>query len=479
MSSIEAIIGREAELQRLRDCLQGPERPVVAFLEGDAGVGKTALLEATVAEAEVAGSRVLRARPTAAEAGSSFAALDDLLRPAIGGLPRLAEPQRRALAAALLLEVAAEPVDPRQVGLAALSLLGELPGPVLLAVDDWHWLDAASATVLSFMLRRLEPARAKLIATLRTGEADEAVAALIRALPADHAIELPVEPLDLGALARLIHARTGSWMPPPALARLHEVCGGNPLLALEIVRAPGAETTTDIRRLLARRIGALSADTRATLRFVAALAEPTLEVLETVGSTPGLEAALAADVLVRDGHRVRFSHPLIGAVVRERTPPGEWRAVHTRLAELTDRPEERARHLAAAAEGPDEQVAAALEAAAGEAATRGATMAAAELAERAAELTPPGDEALRVQRLLDAASATMRVGDGPRARALLSEVLAREAAGPRRADALHKLAYLVTDDSALSLAEEGARRAAGARTPHSSPRSRSRLRCSP
>src|SRR6185295_11546828 len=105
-------------------------------------------------EAETAGTRVLRARPTAAEAGSSFAALDDLLRPAIGGLPRIAEPQRRALAAALLLEAAPEPVDPRQVGLAALSLLGELPGPVLLAVDDWHWLDAASATVLTFVLRR-------------------------------------------------------------------------------------------------------------------------------------------------------------------------------------------------------------------------------------------------------------------------------------------------------------------------------------
>ncbi len=80
---------------------------------------------------------------------------------------------------------------------------------------------------------------AKVIATVRTGAADEALAALLRALPADHAIELPVEPLDPAALARLIHARTGSWMPPPALARLHEACGGNPLLALEIVARAG------------------------------------------------------------------------------------------------------------------------------------------------------------------------------------------------------------------------------------------------
>ena len=455
MPSTEAIIGREAELQRLRDCLQGPGRPVVAFLEGDAGVGKTALLEAAVVEAETAGTRVLRAWPTAAEAGSSFAALDDLLRPAIGGLPRLAEPQRRALAAALLLEAAVDPVDPRLVGLACLSLLEGLPGPLLLAVDDWQWLDAASAAVLSFVLRRLEPGGATVIATVRSGEADEAVAALVHSLPVDRALMLTVGPLDVGALGRLVHARTGTWMPPPALARLHATCDGNPLMALELVRAPGVEAATDIRRLLARRVGKLSPDTRAALRFVAALAEPTLEAVETaIGSAGGLEEALAADVIVREGRRLRFGHPLIAAVVQERTPLGEWRAIHARLAELTDGPEQRARHLAAASEGPDEQVAAALEAAAGEAATRGATMAAAELAERAAELTPPGDEALRVQRLLGAAGATMLVGDGPRARGLLGEVLAREATGPRRADALHKLAYLVTDDSALSLAEQ-------------------------
>jgi DNA-binding CsgD family transcriptional regulator len=454
MPTTEAIVGREAELQRLRDCVREPGRPVVAFLEGDAGVGKTALMEAVVAEAAAAGSRVLRARPSAAEAGSSFAALDDLLRPAIEGLPRLAEPQRRALAAALLLEATSAPVDPRQVGLATLSLLDGLLGPVLLAVDDWQWLDAASAAVLSFVLRRLEPGGAKVIATVRTGEADEAVAGLVRALPVDQAIELAVGPLDPGALGRLIHARTGAWMPPPALARLHQACAGNPLLALEIVRAPGAETTTDIRRLLARRVGALSPDTRAALRFVAALAEPTLEAVETaMDSAGGLEEALAADVIVRDGSRVRFSHPLIAAVVQERTPLGEWRAIHARLAELTDRPEQRARHLAAASDGPDEDVAAALEAAAGEAATRGATMAAADLGERAAELTPATDQPSQLRRLLAAADATMIVGDGERARGLLDEALARAEPGPSRADVLHKLAFLVTDDSALRLAE--------------------------
>ena len=454
MPTTEAIVGREAELQRLRDCVREPGRPVVAFLEGDAGAGKTALLEAIVAEASAGGARVLRARPTAAETGSSFAALDDLLRPALDGLPRLAKPQRRALSAALLLEETADPVDPRMVGLAALSLLGALEGPVLLAVDDWQCLDAASATVLTFVLRRLEPGGAKVIATVRSGEADEAVAGLVRALPVGQAVELAVEPLDAGAIGRLVHARTGTWLSPPALARLHRACAGNALMALELVRAPEASAATDIRRLLAARLGALSPETRAALRFVAALSDPTLEAVEgAVDAGNALEEALAADVIVRDGARLRFSHPLIAAVVEERTPAAEWRAVHARLAELTDRPEQRARHLAAACEGPDEDVAAALEAAAAEAAGRGATMAAADLAERAARLTPGADEALQVRRLLAAADAAMLVTDGRRARGLLEEVLTRAVAGRARTDALHKLAYLAVDDSALRLAE--------------------------
>jgi DNA-binding CsgD family transcriptional regulator len=329
---------------------------------------------------------------------------------------------------------------------------------VLLAVDDWQWLDAASAAVLAFVLRRLDPGGPTVIATVRRGEADEALAGLVRALPVDQAVELAVGPLDAGALGRLIHARTGAWMPPPALARLHQACAGNPLHALEIVRAPGAEATTGIRRLLAHRLGELSADTRAVLRFVAAPAEPTLESVERAmaapsRSGPGLEEALAAEVIVRDGRSLRFSHPLIAAVVQERTPLAEWRAIHARLARLTDQPEQRARHLAAASDGPDEEVAAALEAAAGEAATRGAMMAAADLAERAAELTPAIDQPLRLRRLLAAVDATMIAGDGERARKPLEEVLARAETGPLRADALHKLAYVVGDDSALRLAE--------------------------
>ena len=218
------------------------------FVEGDAGVGKTALVEAVAATAR---SRVLRARPTAAEAASSFAGLHDLLQPVIGGLARLPVPQRRALAAALALEDSPGQVDPRLVALACLSLLASVDGAVLLAVDDWQWLDTATLAVLTFVLRRLDGGEVKAIATVRTGEADEPLAALIRSLPDGLALELRLTPLDRGALRELVHARTGEWLPPPALARLHDTCAGNPLLALELIRAPGAERATDVRRLLA------------------------------------------------------------------------------------------------------------------------------------------------------------------------------------------------------------------------------------
>jgi DNA-binding CsgD family transcriptional regulator len=458
MPTIDSLVGRETELHELGELLEPGGMPVSVFLVGEAGVGKTTLLEAAAKMAVAADARVLWARPTTAERSSSYGALDDLLRPVIGSLSRLPEPQRRALAGALLLEEIAIPVEPRLVGLAALSLLRLLDTPVLLAVDDWQWLDAASGAVLSFVLRRLDPADATLVATVRSGEADDALATLLRSLPAGQAREFEVGPLDAPALGRVVHARTGAWLAPPVLERLHEACAGNALMALEIVRAPEARPTTDVRRLLGRRIAALSADARAALRYAAALAEPSPEGVEaampeSASGARGLEEALAAEVLVRDGRRLRFGHPLFAAAVEERTPPSEWRSVHARLAELTADPEQRAHHLAAAADGPDEEVATALERAARQATARGATIAAAELSERAAALTPEEDRTLRTRRLLAAAQAEMTIGDGQRARACLEAVIEREPAGPPRARALHRLADIVTDGTGPQLAE--------------------------
>jgi predicted ATPase len=124
--TIDSFVGRAAELNELGELLDRSGEPRAVYLVGEAGVGKTALLEAAVAVSAAADTEVLWARATAAEQSSSYAALDDLLRPALGQLPRLPEPQGRALAGALLLEEAAVPVEPRLVGLAVLSLLRSL-----------------------------------------------------------------------------------------------------------------------------------------------------------------------------------------------------------------------------------------------------------------------------------------------------------------------------------------------------------------
>jgi DNA-binding CsgD family transcriptional regulator len=451
--TVRSIVGREAELDALRSFLHDQEGPALALLVGEAGVGKTSLLTSVAAEAP---QRVLWTRPTQAEASSSYAALDDMFRPALGFLPRLADPQRRALEAALLLSDARTEVEPRLVALACRSLLEELAEPVVLAIDDWQWLDAASAAVLDFLLRRLSGAEAKVIATVRLGEADEAVAALVHRLR-DNVMQVTVQELDAAALHALVHDVSGQWLSPPALDRMLRRSGGNPLVALELIRAPGAGPAIGVRRLLGRRIAALSPEARELLRYIAALADPTTDIVEQAvdrsDATRGLEEALAAEVLEREGTRLRFSHPLLAAVAEERTPPSEWRAIHARLAEIVSDPEERAHHLFAASTGPDTAVAAMLERGSAHAAARGATAAAAELAERAAALTPEGDVGAWLRRALVAADAHIASADGSRARRILEDLVRRAPAGAPRGQALHKLACLIPDPSAFVLAE--------------------------
>ena len=454
MAATSTIVGRDAELAAVSAALRAADGPAVVIVEGEAGVGKTTILSAVAAEA---GRHVLRARPTEAEAQNSYAALDELLRPHLGLMSQLPEPQARSLARALLLEAGDTPVAPRLVALAFLSVIERLPAPVLLVVDDWQWLDAASNAVLSYALRRLPESGVNVLAAARSGEADDEIATLVRGL-AGRVLEVRIEPLDAAALLRLVHERTGEWLAPPELQRLHASSGGNPLVALELVRAPGGGLATDIRRLLGRRIGGLPLEARTALRPAAALAEPTLDLVEratgdAAAARRGLEAALAAEVLERDGDRVRFSHPLIASVVAERSPPGEWRAVHARLATLVDQPEQRVRHLAAAASGPDAETAALLDGASREAAARGALAAAAELSERAAALTPDSAEDARATRLIAASDNYAASGDGRAAQAVLERLVEMLSPGPLRAKALHRMAYFMQYEEGARLGE--------------------------
>jgi DNA-binding NarL/FixJ family response regulator len=168
-----------------------------------------------------------------------------------------------------------------------------------------------------------------------------------------------------------------------------------------------------------------------------------------LGGGAGLEEALGAEVLVHDGDRLRFAHPLLAAAVQERTPLLDWRALHRRLADVVTDVEQRARHLAEAADGADAATAAALDAAAEQAAGRGAPAVAADLAERAGRLTPDGDGEARQRRLLAAADGWVVAGDGVRARRLLEELVAELPPGHSRAQALSRLAHVGTEDGAI------------------------------
>jgi DNA-binding NarL/FixJ family response regulator len=448
------IIGRRKELLTLAAFLtDAPEGGQVLLLEGDAGIGKTALWQEGVRAARKRGIQVLQARPSGSEAQMSFAALGDLVGPVLEpGLSQLVPVQRGAFETALLLrESDGAPPDVRLLGLALLSIMRSLARehPVLVAIDDAQWLDPSSADVLTFALRRLDTEPIAVLATVR-GRPVEAPLELDRSFSDFR--RLSVEPLSVGAVHRLLWARLGLALPRPVLLRVHRATGGNAFYALELGRAIaegtiGAESVDEalpesLRAIVAQRLSALPDHVRETLVAVAALGAPSLSALKPLGGSvvEDIEHAERRRVLELDGDRIRFAHPLLAPACYEALPLHRRRLVHERLAELDVNPEERARHLAIAAEGPNEDVAASLEAGAEHAAARGAAIVAAELAERAVALTPPAEVAALNRRRITAATRCVRAGDVKKAEILLQEAVDSTESGPLRAQALLQLA---------------------------------------
>lgn len=448
------IIGRRDELLALEAFLEAvPAGGQALVLEGDAGIGKTVLWQHTLRAAGTRGFRVLRSSPNQSEAQVAFAAVGDLLTPALGGaLQRLAPVQRRALETALLIREPDEIVpDTRVLGLALLSAVRVLAedSPVLVALDDAQWLDASSAEVLRFMLRRLDTAPVAVLATVR-GRPVEVPLELDRAFPAFR--RLPIEPLSVGAIHRLLWGRFGLAVPRPVIVRVHAITAGNPFFAIELgralaegsIRAVGAdvELPESLRAVVAQRLGALPARVREALVAVAALAAPSTTLLEALGGTTvdDIELAHRRGVVEFDGERIRFAHPLLAPACYEAMPLHRRRRLHRRLAGLDVDLEERARHLAIAADGPDEKVAAALDAAAAHARARGAAQAAADLSERAVALTPPDAlESINRRRII-AAEHCRYAGDMQKAAVLLEDAVATSQPGRVRAEALSRLA---------------------------------------
>lgn len=240
--------------------------------------------------------------------------------------------------------------------------------------------------------------------------------------------------------------RHGQGLPRPLLARVARASLGNPLHALEIAGAllrqglPAAghvlPVPDDLQQLVAARIRRLAPATREALLLVAALSRPVPGVVDADRLAEAEEQRLVATA--EDGS-VSFTHPAFAAAVYAAAPPGRRRAAHQALAARVTDLEERARHLALAADGPDEQVANLLERAAAAARSRGAPEAAAELTERARDLTPPDDRAAAHRRALAAAAYHLHAGDRGRAHGLLEAAIAAAPDDPARGDALRLL----------------------------------------
>ena len=462
----ERILGRGAELQRVA-ALLADEAPKARslVLTGDAGVGKTTIWEEGVRLAGARGLRVLVARPAEREAAMPFAALGDLLGPVVDAIA-LPRPQRTALDRALQRGDVDEPADRLAVSRAALGVLQGMArdGPLLVAIDDVQWLDTPTEHVLDFALRRLVDVPVRVLIAHRIADGPSP-------LGIHGAVYVGVEPMPVSELGAMLRERLELDLARPRLLELHRACGGNPFYALEIGRAlqrdhrPGGPLPVpeSLAELLKLRLETLSGEAREAALLTAAATHPTWTLIErAAGGTGGLAEAVRAGVLRFDGDRVRFAHPLHASIAYGSAAPWDRRSAHQRLADAAPDADERAQQLAVAVDEADERIASELEQAASVAADRGAPETAARLAERAAELTPAGDEPGRRRRLAAAAEHHVASGDPHRAREIFDGLVAALPAGPERARLLWRLADAVDDTAeSIRLCERALDEAAG------------------
>jgi DNA-binding CsgD family transcriptional regulator len=410
--------GRTSECALLDDLVaairRGESRSLV--LRGEAGIGKTALLEhLTVSASDLT---VVRAVGAESEMELAYASLHQLCGPMLDRLERLPAPQRQAIEIVFGLSAGPAP-DRFLIGLAVLTLFAAVADqrPLLCVVDDAQWLDQTSALTLAFVARRLLAERVGIVFAARE--------------PGDALCGVPlleVHGVRNGDARALLNSAVRFKMDDRVRDRIVAETRGNPLALLELPRgltaaqlAGGfglldAQTLTGrIEESFVRRLQALPDDTRRLLLVAAAepVGDPVLlwRACEWLGIRPAAAEDAVAEGLLAIGHRVTFRHPLVRSAVYRSAVGKDRRAVHSALAEATDRdtdPDRRAWHLATATAGPDEQVAVELERSAGRAQARGGLAAAAAFLQRAVALTK--DPASRADRALAAAQASLQAG---------------------------------------------------------------------
>jgi DNA-binding CsgD family transcriptional regulator len=412
----EVLRGRRVEreaLGRLLEAVRGGQSRVLV-VRGEAGIGKTALVESVSESAS--GFRVMRAIGVESEMELAFAALQQLCAPMLDRLERLPAPQRDALEVAFGLRTGEAP-DRFLVGLAVLSLLADVAEeqPLLCVVDDAQWLDLASGQALVFVARRLLAESVALVFVTRDPSEE------FNGLPT-----LVVEGLGEDDARALLGSVLGVPLDERVRERFVAETRGNPLALLELPRGLGPSELAGgfglldapglpagIEGSFSRRLERLPVETRRLLLVAAAESVGDPVLVWRAAARLGIEAEAGADTdgLLTIGARVTFRHPLVRSAVYRAASPEDRRAVHRALAAATNLevdPDRRAWHLAQATSGLDEDVASELERSAGRARARGGLGAAAAFLERAALLTP--EPSRRAKRALAAAQAKQHAG---------------------------------------------------------------------
>ncbi|MFI0355258.1 AAA family ATPase [Actinomadura sp. 9N407] len=461
------LIGRGRERDRisglLADARLGLSRTVV--VRGEAGIGKTALLDHVAAEA--GDMRLVRATGIESETELPFSGLHLMLYPYADRFDALPEQQAAALKSAFGLTRA--PVNDRfLIGAATLTLLSELAGdrPLLCLVDDAQWLDPASRDALFFAARRLSADPISMIFAVRDAA---------RPFPVPGLDVLRLDGLDRTRAQALVDAHAPG-LTVPVRERLLDEAGGNPLALIELAGVLASQPAQHpvgplpvsgrIQETFRLQLGGLPKATRLLLLVVAADGTADLGIVLRAADSLGLGAAdlgpaEEARLVVLNGDEVRFRHPLIRAVTYQNATHHQRIAVHDALARtLTGdaHADRRAWHLAAAATGPDEKVAAELEQAAHRAGQRGGTAAVAAAYERAARLST--EQEGKARRIVHAARAAYDAGQPDRATRLAAEAasLTRENGVVAEATYIRaQVAYERTSPAAdAALALEGA-----------------------
>ena len=421
------LVGRDQERREIELTFSRARAGASAALAlvGEAGIGKTALLDWAAEQAE--GMQLLRARGVESEAEIPFASLLELIRPALTSLEKIPQPQAVALEGALALRPGLAQ-ERFAVGAATLSLLAAHAeqGPIAILIDDAHWLDSSSAQALLFAVRRLVADPIAVLIAVREGEPSLLDGA-----------DLPT--LSIGGLTTDEAATLLAGLAPELVGRLHGATAGNPLALLEL--APDVQdlalapdgapvmVSTRISRSFLRRAGTLDAPARRALVLAATSDGGDLAVLERAAATLGIDlSALAvaenAGLLTIRAGTFQFRHPLARSALYADAPVAERREAHRALAAaLPDRDvDRRAWHLAAAAVGTDESASAALEQAGLRSRNRSAYATATAAFERAGRLAD--DPQRRARLLLQAAQAGWLAGLADHAVSLLSETRA-------------------------------------------------------